>query len=89
MADATRLYYDGRLMNTITSSSKFKTIPNAKVETAEQREEVARKLADGWVTNAGYEREKFKIEHGKSDPMVLSKMTSDIIAKSREGIGTW
>jgi len=88
MADATRLYYDGRLMNTITSASKFKTIPRAKVDTPEQREAVAQNLADGWVANAGYDRSLFKIEHGKSDPMVLSKMTSDILHKSREGIGT-
>ena len=88
MAEATRLYYDGRLMNTITVGSKFKTIPNAKVDTPEQREEVANNLANGWVTNAGYDRSLFKIEHGKADPVVLSSMTSEIIRKSRENIGT-
>lgn len=84
----TRLYYDGRLMNTITSGSTFRSIPRAKVSTPEEREAVANNLKDGWVHNAGYDPALFKIEHGPSDPMVLSKMTSDIIRKSRENIGT-
>jgi len=87
MADCVRLYYDGKLMNTISSGSKFKTINNARTETPEQREAIARDLMQGWVQNAGYDLTKFRIEHGKTDPMVLSKMTSDVIARSREGIG--
>lgn len=87
MADCTQLWYDGRLMNEITSSSKFKTMPNVRLNTPEEREKAARIQMQGWVQNAGYDRTKFRIEHGKTDPMVLSKMTSDIIARSREGIG--
>ena len=87
MADCVRLYYDGRLMNTISPGSKFKTIPNARTDTPEQREAIAKNLMEGWIQNAGYERGLFRIEHGKTDPMVLSKMTQDIIRKSRENIG--
>ena len=83
----TRLYYDGRLMNTITSSSTFRTIPRAKVSTPEEREVVANKLKDGWIQNAGYDPRLFSIEHGKKDSFVMSKMTDEIIRKSRENIG--
>lgn len=88
MANATRLYYDGKLMNTITSTSKFKTMPNVKLDTPEDRENAARIQMQGWVQNAGYDPALFEIIHGKSNPLVFSKMTSDILARSREGFGT-
>lgn len=88
MADATRLYYDGRLMLTITSTSKFKTMPGIKLDTPEQREEAALIQKQGWVQNASYDPAKFEIVHGKSDPVVFSKMTNDLIRKSRENLGT-
>jgi len=87
MADCTQLWYDGRLMNEITSGSRFKTIPNAKVDTPEQREEVAKNLMDGWVQNGSLDRSKFEIRHAKTQPVVLSRMTNEIIRKSRENIG--
>ena len=83
----TRLYYEGRLMNTITSGSTFRSIPRAKVSTPKEREAVANKLKDGWVQNASYDPLKFEIVHGKADPFVTSKMTDEIIRKSRENIG--
>lgn len=81
MAECVRLYYDGYLMNTIEPSSKFKSIPNARCDTAEGREKVARRLMEGWIRNAGYHRHLFRIEHGKTDPLVLSRMTSEIMQK--------
>lgn len=88
MADCTQLWYNGRLMNEITPSSRFKTIPNAKVDTPEQREAVARNLMDGWVQNASYDSKLFEIVHTKTKPVKLSKMTEDIIRRSRENLGT-
>ncbi len=83
MADCVRLYYDGRLMNTILPGSKFKTIPDAQTDTPRQREVIAMNLMQGWIQKAGYERGLFRIEHRKTDPIVLSKMTADIIRLSR------
>lgn len=88
MADATRLYYDGRLMLTITSTSKFKTMPGIKLDTAEDRENAALIQKQDWVQNASYDPAKFEIVHGKSDPVVFSEMTNDLIRKSRENLGT-
>lgn len=87
MADCTRLYYGKRLMNEITSGSMFRSFPRAKLDTAEQREAIAIKLKDGWVQNAAYDPMNFTIVHTKTDPVFLSKMTDDIIRKSRENIG--
>lgn len=89
MADCTQLWYDGRLMNEITSSSKFKTMPNIRLNTPEEREKAARIQMQGWIQNAGYDRTKFEIRHAKTKPVTLSKLTSDIIRNSREGIGQW
>ncbi len=55
MADVTQLWYNGKLMNTINSSSKFKTMPNRRLDTPEQREEAARIQMQGWVQNASYD----------------------------------
>lgn len=88
MADATRLYYDGKLMLTITFTSKFKTMPGIKLDTAEDRKNAALIQKQGWVQNAGYDPTLFSIVHGKSDPVVFSKMTNDLIRKSRENLGT-
>lgn len=84
--DCTQLWYDGKLMNEITSASKFKTMPNINLSTPENREKAARIQMDGWIHNAGYDRTKFKIVHTKTQPIVLSKMTQEIIRKSREKI---
>lgn len=86
--DCTQLWYDGKLMNEITSTSKFKTMLNINLITPENREKAARIQMDGWIHNAGYDRTKFKIVHMKTQPIVLSKMTQEIIRKSREKIGT-
>lgn len=86
--DCTQLWYDGKLMNEITSTSKFKTMLNINLITPENREKAARIQMDGWIHNAGYDRTKFKIVHTKTQPIVLSKMTQEIIRKSREKIGT-
>lgn len=88
MADCTQLWYNGRLMNEIRSSSRFKSIPRAKVDTPEQREAVARILIDSWVQNASYDPKLFEIVHTKTKPVKLSKMTEDIIRRSRENLGT-
>ena len=87
MADCTQLWYDGKLMNEITSSSKFKTMPNVRLNTPEEREAAARSLMQGWIQNASYDRTKFEIKHAKTKPIALSKMTEEIIRKSRENIG--
>lgn len=84
MADATRLFYNGRLMLTITSSSLFRSMPGVPLQTAEQREKAAIIQKDGWVQNAGYDPKLFEIIHGKTEPMVLSKVTADIIERSRQ-----
>jgi len=75
----TRLYYYGRLMNTIDYSSTFRSMPHAKVDTPEAREAVCQNLIQGWVQNANYESSKFRIEHGQSEPVVLSKMAQEMI----------
>ena len=84
MRDTTELYYNGQLLNTIDNTSTFKSIPNAKVETKEEREKVARSLADGWIQNAGYDPSRFEIRHGKTKPIQLSKMAEDILRKGRD-----
>ena len=45
--DCTQLWYDGKLMNEITSASKFKTMPNINLSTPENREKAARIQMDG------------------------------------------
>lgn len=87
MSDATFLRYEGRLMLTITSASKFKTM-NVPLETPEQREHAAKIQIDGWVSNGGYDRSQFTIEHGKTQPIRLSRMVDDILTRSRAELGT-
>lgn len=87
--DCTQLWYDGKLMNEITSTSKFKTMPNRSFHTPELREQAARDQMDGWVTNAGYDRTKFEIVHTRTSPSEFSKETQRILKESREKIGTW
>lgn len=79
MADCTRLYYDGRLMNEITSTSRFKTMPGIAVSSKLEREIAAEKMAEGWVNNAGYEKALFHVEHGRTAPVVLSKMAEEML----------
>ena len=88
MTNATQLYYDGKLMNTITVASQFSTMPNRRFDTAEQREEAARIQMQGWIQNANYDRTKFEIRHVKTPPIKLSPMVADIITRSRENLGT-
>jgi len=75
----TRLYYDGRLTNTIDYGSTFRSMPRVKTDTPEAREAVCQKLIDGWVQNAEYDPKLFRIEHGKSEPVVLSKMAAEML----------
>ena len=78
-----------RLFNTISSSSQFFGFrtPN-NMHLLENRIKCAEILRDGWVQCNQYPG-KWEIETGKPDQVVLSKMTSDIIAKSRENIGVF
>lgn len=89
----TRLWYiepngKRRLMNTISSSSQFFSFkaPN-NLHLEEQRIKCAEMIRDGWVQNGGMHQGSWEIEQGKSDPVVFSKMTDDILRRSRENIG--
>ena len=77
-----------RLMATIDSGSqffKFKAPPD--LHKIEQREKCAEILKRGWIEQGGMRFGSWEIEHGQSEPKKFSKMTNDILARSRENIG--
>lgn len=84
MNTVTRLWHIGedgkrRLMNTITSTSRFfgfNAPPNLHLE--EQRTKCAEIIRDGWI-QCGQMKGTWKIEQGKHDPVVFSKMADDIL----------
>lgn len=84
MNTVTRLWHidekgNRRLMNTITGSSMFfgfRTPRNLHLE--EQRTKCAEMIRDGWI-QCGQMDGKWEIEQGKSDPIVFSKMTDDLL----------
>lgn len=89
----TRLWYiepngKRRLMNTISSGSQFFSFkaPN-NLHLEEQRAKCAEIIKRGWIEQGGMTQGTWEIEQGKSDPVVFSKMTDDILLRSMENIG--
>lgn len=76
---ATRLYYQGRLMNTITPTSSFFSF-NAPADLYKQENQMkcAIILRDGWVHNAGHDINDFEILTGDEEPVKFSKMTHQV-----------
>lgn len=68
-----------RLMNTISPSSLFFGFkaPN-NLHLLEQRVKCAEILRDGWINQGGMSG-LWEIEHGESEPIVLSKMADDLL----------
>ena len=84
MNSVTRLWHidEGgkrRLMNTITGSSQFFGFtPPRNLHLEEQRTKCAEIIRDGWI-QCGQMKGTWKIEQGKHDPVVFSKMADDIL----------